>query len=224
MIVVETFYEAFTGPQGAFSTILLGPQLRNLVAQTTPKDLAEEKCPQKKLDSLQKKLDSLKDKYDALLKEKENKILDLVAARHANAQLHQQVSASKVLTNRLKSQNRVLSEQIVQAEKEAAASEAKATRAKEEAFQATLKAQENHHDLIAPYLERANNAEQLAKRSRLRAVELQGLYFTALENQWKAVGRMPQELWDQIQPYNTLLQEDSCFDPFFARIDTSEEF
>jgi len=52
---------------------------------------------------------------------------------------------------------------------------------------------------------------------------LQGLYFTALENQWAAVGRMPQDLWELIQPYNTLLTEDYNFDPFFARSDSSAE-
>lgn len=214
IIVVETFYEAFIGPQGALSTTLLSTHLRNLVAQTTLADVSNKNA--------QRELDQLKIKLEALLKDNDKKVQDLVAANRANADLRREVSAAKASTGHLESQNRILSEQVVQAEVKAAASEARATRAANKADEQELRAQK-YHDSIAHFSARAEDAENLADRAYLRAAELQDLYFTALDNQWHAVSHMPQELWERIQPYNTLLREDYAFDPFFARSDSSAE-
>lgn len=217
IIVVETFYEAFKGPQGAFSTTLLGTQLHNLVARTTLADLSR---------ATQRELDQLKIKFEALSKENDKKfddlVADLVAAKRVNVELRQEALVAKASISRLESQSSVLSEQIVQAEDKAKASQARAIRAAKKADEEELKAQRNH-DSIAHYSARTKAAEDLTDRASLRTAELQGLYFTALENQWAAVGRMPQDLWERIQPYNTLLTEDYNFDPFFARSDSSAE-
>ena len=224
-IVVETFYEAFTGPQGAFSTTLLGPHLRNLVAQTTPKGLVKKTTLQRK-----RKLDRLQIEYEALHEEKDKKVSELVAARDANLQLRQDVATGQASVRRLEDQNRILTDQIKHAEQETAASEARAMRAKTRADQAEDEARK-HHDSSAHFLARAIDAEKLAEdekrsaeRAHLSAAEWEELYFTVLDNQWEAISRMPEELWVRLMPYITLPKADSSVASFIARKDASPDF